>query len=568
MSELPNECWELVFGFLIQKHTDRYLEPISLVSKQFLSITNRLRFSLTICHPFTPRLLRRFPSLTSLDLTRFHGDLHALLLLISLSSLPFQSLNLSHHPSIPTNGLRALAKKIPTLVSLTCSNMRSLSGADLLFIGECFPLLQELDLSFPEHSDNDPVSDFSVKALSLGLPKLRKINLSGNSFIGDASLFSLCKNCEFLEEVVIFSCHFITQVGIASAIRERPGLCSLSVDNFTGSKRLDFSRPHVTSSFVSSLVSLKGLNCLDLSCSSISDELLCCVADEGLPLRKLVLQHCCSFSYVGIFSLLSKCQLVQHLDLQNAEFLNDQHVEELSVFLANLVYIDVSGCASLTDSALFTLAGSCHLLNEIKMGATHIGKERVEGPLVGCGANFQVTALHLGHNKYLRDENVKMFASIFPSLQLLDLSFCQDISEGVVETLKMCHEIRHLKLALCSGVGLLGLNFQVPNLVELNLSRSVIEDEALYVVSKYCGGLAYLHLEDCCRVTAKGVRQVVENCTQLREINLKSCYNVAASVVTWMVFSRPSLRKITAPPQFDSSDGMKELLLRHGCFVC
>jgi len=44
---------------------------------------------------------------------------------------------------------------------------------------------------------------------------------------------------------------------------------------------------------------------------------------------------------------------------------------------------------------------------------------------------------------------------------------------------------------------------------------------------------------------------VVENCKELREINLKGCNKVNANVVDSMVFSRPSLRKIVTPPGFD-----------------
>ncbi|KHN01288.1 F-box/LRR-repeat protein 20 [Glycine soja] len=569
---LPDECWELVLKFL---KSHRHFEPLSLLSTQFLSITNRLRTSLTISDPtlpLLPNLFLRFPFLTSLDLTRLHhSHLHALFLHISRATLPLQSLNLSGHPAIPSNGFRILAKKVTTLKSLTCSHMGSLRNSDLILIAQCFPFLEHLDLSFPEDTDNStfPVSDVGVKALSLALPMLLSVDLSGNFFINDASILSLCKNCNFLEQVTIFECHFITQRGIASAIRERPCLRSFRVSNFgCGTKKGDFLRPSVTSDFITALVSLKGLTCLDLSCSSISDELLCCVAEEGIPLKKLVLQGCCNYSYVGVLCLLSTCQSLEHLDLQNAEFLCDQRVEELCEYLGNLVSVNVGGCRMLTDLALFALVRGCPLLNEIRMGGTDVGKRRVDQDLMNGVVNCQVKSLYLGNNSLLRDESVEMFASVCPSLEVLDLSSCCGISEGVVEVLRRCCEVRHLSLAFCSGVELAGLNFEVPKLEELNLSRSGVDDEMLSVISKCCRGLLHLDLENCSGVTANGVRQVVGKCTRLREINLGSCDEVGANVVAWMVFSRPSLRRIMAPPSFDLSDGQKELLLRHGCLVC
>jgi len=451
--------------------------------------------------------------------------------------------------------------------------MGCLRNADLLLIADCFPFLEHLDVSFPENNDNstDPVSDFGVKALSLALPNLRSVNLSGNYFINDPSILSLCKNCELLEEIVIFECHFITQRGIASAIRERPCLRSFCVSNFGyGIKNGDNARPYVTSDFITALVGLKGLTCLDLSCSSISDEFLCCVAEEKIPLKKLVLQGCCNYTYVGVLCLLSSCQTMEHLDLQNTEFLCDRRVEVLCEFLGNLVSINVSGCRTLTDLALFALIKNCPLLNEIKMEATDVGKKGIdveEELLVNGVVNRGVKSLYLGRNSWLRDENVEMIASVCPSLEVLDLSYCCGISEGVVEVLRRCREVRNLSLAFCSGVKLKGMEFEVPKLEELNLSRSTVDDETLCVISKCCRWLLHLDLENCSGVTGNGVREVVEKCRRLREINLVSCCEVEASVVAWMVFSRPSLRRIMAPPSFDLSGGQRELLLRHGCIV-
>ena len=59
---------------------------------------------------------------------------------------------------------------------------------------------------------------------------------------------------------------------------------------------------------------------------------------------------------------------------------------------------------------------------------------------------------------------------------------------------------------------------------------------------------------------------MVENCTQLREIDLGGCDKVHANVVASMVLSRLSLRKIGAPPSFDLRY-TKKLFSHHGCYV-
>ncbi|KAI4329380.1 hypothetical protein L6164_021648 [Bauhinia variegata] len=578
--DLPEECWELVFRFLGHH---RRLESLSLVCKQFLSIANRLRFSLTIYDPtilVLPRLFLRFPRLRIIDLSHFRGDLDRVLFQISRSGLDLDSLCLSNQKTLPLDGLRALSNsKMKKLKALICSKMKFLQDTDLVVIGDCFPFLQELDISFPGNSVdfsltslNDPetfvrpVSDSGIITLSSVLRNLRKVNLSGNYLVTDKSLLSLCNNCESLKEITLSGCNFITQIGIAYTILHRPNLTSISF-SVIGNRRI-LGIPSIDLDLIDSLLSLKSLAAIDLSNSCISDELLCSIAEEGLPLKKLILQSCCNYTYAGISCLLSRCQSVQYLDLQKAEFLTDQNVRELSIFLGNVISVNLSDTYKLTNSTFFTLTRNCPLLKEIKMERTHLGVQGLEDSVMDFVVNTQVESLHLAHNIRLGNESMKQFASVCPNLEMLDLRSCYCFSEeGVVEILKRCRKIRHLCLAFCAGLELFEIDFEVPKLEVLNLSGSRISDEGLSIISKRCCGLVHLELESCSNVTAKGVKQVVENCRALRKINLKCCRKVPANIVAWMVFARPSLRKIMAPPSLDLSDSQRKLLLRHGCLV-
>ncbi|XP_003628174.2 F-box/LRR-repeat protein 2 [Medicago truncatula] len=390
------------------------------------------------------------------------------------------------------------------------------------------------------------------------LPKLRKINLSRHYDISDSLLLHLCKNCEFLEEVVLFKYSSLTCDGIASAIRERPSLRSLSVGRQSNECGWwsNGSHDNISSHFTDSLVSLKGLTNLDLPFLRISDMFLSSIAIEVISLRRLVLRDCINYSYSGIFSLLSMCQCIQHLDLQYAYFLNNQHIFELSSFLGNLVSVNLSYCRMLDESALFSLVSKCPSLNEIKMECTSIGEESLKNSnsLVDFVVSPQLKSLYLAFNSLLCDENIKMFASIFPNLQLLDL--------------RRCKMIRHLNLTYCLGEKMQGVNFKLSKLEVLNLSHTRVDDKALRVISKNCFGLLKLLLEFCKGVTDKGVKHVLKNCTQLREISLRGCYEVKANIVDMMVFARPTLRKIIAPPGYHFPDKKGEVFSLHGCHVC
>ncbi|GAU45755.1 hypothetical protein TSUD_286160 [Trifolium subterraneum] len=488
-SDLPDECWEFIFRLIINEDENRnklrILNPLSLVSKQLLSVADRLRFTLTVYEPsYLHRIFKRFTNLNSIKLACFCIDSDKLLR--KISCFPWKQLtllSLYDQRRIPTNGLRAFSRKITTVTSLNCSHIGCLNSSDLFLIAECFPLLEELDLSYPKGCQNFTSYVDGVEALSLALIKLRKVNLSRFP-INNQSLYHLFNNCKYLEEVIIFECDKISSGGLASAIRERPTLTSLS---FSISNMED-SEVFATSQFIESLVSLKYLTCLVLRNLNISDELLYSIAREGLPLTKLGLPFCTNYNYNGIVCLLSKYRSIQHLNLQYADCLNDQHVVQLSSFLGDLVSINLGFCVELTESALYALVENCPSLSEIKM--ERFGSEGdivVNSDSLGkFGVYPQLKGLYLGHNSWLSDESIIMFASIFPNLQLLDLNSCHGISE-------------------------------VPKLQVLNLSGTEVDDETLCMISKNCSVLLRLQVDNCRGVTDKGVKHVVENCRQLRE---------------------------------------------------
>jgi hypothetical protein len=224
-SYLPEELWERIVKFLNDEgdynhysNIDDYgmlgfnrhhgsLRFLSVVSKQFLSITNRFRSSVTISDqtiPFLHRLFYRFPNVTSLSITLLsqdrlrEGDLSELLEKISTFPLDLISLTLYHPITLPTEGLQVLSQKMKNLTYLTCYQMKYIHKNDLFFIADCFPLLEELILTDTIYTNDLVMIDIDFQFLAL--PKLRKIALSCN-FIGHHSIIDFCKNCHHLQEV-------------------------------------------------------------------------------------------------------------------------------------------------------------------------------------------------------------------------------------------------------------------------------------------------------------------------------------------------------------------------------
>ncbi|MED6225791.1 hypothetical protein PIB30_097085 [Stylosanthes scabra] len=545
---LPDECWESIFKHLTNPHD---LESLSLVSRRFHSFINRIHTHLTISEgvlPHLPALLRRFTSLTSIKLTHyFTGDIDALLSQIASFDLPsLHSLDISYQRTFPSHGFRQFSQKFPTLKSLNCSE----TNPDLLLIVECFPNLEEIDVSLTSVSSD---TDLQVMALASGLKKLQKVDISGTYIIRDSSVFAFCQNCVFIEALVVHETNSISNIGIANAIRQRPQLRSLTV-----------GWGKVTLEFIDALVSLKCLTCLDLRCARISDEALCALAEGGLPLRELNLGDSKGYQYSGISCLLRKCNKLQFLDLQATQFLNDQRVIELSLLLGNLKVVKLGWNEILTDLSMFAIMHNCPLITEIRMERTSVGKHKLEEDCLVVNSHLKF--LYLSENKWLDDGSVTMLASLCPNLEMIDLTYCRRVSKGAIDVLRMCCKIQHMNLSH-SGCDLsqFRVNFEVPTLFVLNLSWTRIGNEELSLISKTCYKLKELDLDYCPKITANGVKQVVKNCEQLRMISLFSCDKVSCDVVAWMVFERPSLRKII-PPRFTSLIvGQRNLLLQHGC---
>ena len=77
-------------------------------------------------------------------------------------------------------------------------------------------------------------------------------------------------------------------------------------------------------------------------------------------------------------------------------------------------------------------------------------------------------------------------------------------------------DIRYLELPFLPQKELPWINFKSTKLEVLNLSKSRIDDEVLYAISKFCPQLQQLDVENCRDITEDGVRLVVVNCRHLR----------------------------------------------------
>lgn len=163
-----------------------------------------------------------------------------------------------------------------------------------------------------------------------------------------------------------------------------------------------------------------------------------------------------------------------------------------------------------------------------------------------------------------------MYTFVSPNLHLFDLKACNNIFEqDIIQVLRRSCKIIHLDLShFILNSMLLGMNFEVPNMNALTLSFSLVDEKSLYAISMRCCKFLQFIITCYFGFTEKGLQHVFKNYTQLREINLKNCYNLRTNIAPSMLLSSPSLRKITPPPHIHFSESKRKLILHQRCVIC
>ncbi|XP_039168333.1 F-box/LRR-repeat protein 2-like [Eucalyptus grandis] len=345
-----------------------------------------------------------------------------------------------------------MGSKFGALRVLVLSRIRLLGDANLVSIAECFPALEELDISYPLQSDSARVTDDGISDLSRKLQRLSRMNLSGNRSLSDQSLVVLSVNCPSLKEIKLGGCGSIIGRGIAPLIVNRPHLVSLAL-NYTTLEAI--FREELVDSFGHS----RGFISLDFSGSFIWDGLLMAVAEANIPLKRLILSRALGFSFDEIQMIMLCHQDIEVLDLEAVRFLTDDDMSVICEDLRSLTHINICRCSNLTMATLYSLMTQCPFLKAIKMGKTNLREDDAnETDIV---VNSQVRYLHIPYNGKLTDECLKKIRRMCPNLQYLDVSNCSKITgDGISGVLKSCAEICYLKICGLKNIRNLCIDFE------------------------------------------------------------------------------------------------------------
>ncbi|GMQ09137.1 hypothetical protein CsSME_00052616 [Camellia sinensis var. sinensis] len=454
--ELSEDCWELILNRLAIDDFNSLQSP-SLVCKQFLSITDRIRLKLEAsdrlfyrnnCDALF-RSLQRFRNLKDIELRDpvfgDKADVNYPIRRIASSGLDLQSLSLTclrKPPFLKT--FMKLGSTMKNLKILRCCLLECLRNHHLVAIADALPWLEELDIQFscyywsPGRDSNSRsakymVTDAGIEALSRKLRGLRKIDITGQVGCSDRSLIALSSNCVLLNEIRCCSCK-VTEHGICFVLRHSRNLICFKAGRY-------YSSPDVSFTFENSMIYATSLRDLELDPHGNQDRLICSIAAAGIQLEKIILYNDSGLSLHGLSTFFCACPSLTHLMLCSIDILTDNSTRDLCRYLPNLVSIKFDQCSNLTTAIFFILAKECPVLSEIEM--PHINLQVEDNFDMDLERNYQIRSLDLSCAR-VNNEFLKKIGVVCPNLQTLNVTGLYTLTEGIEEILKCCSQIKHL----------------------------------------------------------------------------------------------------------------------------
>ncbi|TVU32513.1 hypothetical protein EJB05_24244 [Eragrostis curvula] len=229
----------------------------------------------------------------------------------------------------------------------------------------------------------------------------------------------------------------------------------------------------------------------------------------------------------------------RHLKVLNLEFAQDIedwhfiHLKDMSaISLDNLELLNLNACQKLTDKGIEAATSICPNLQGFSIywivGLTdssimHITKN--------CK---QILDLNLSGCKNISDKGLRLIANNYQGLKKLNITRPADTKsdilfrcvkltdDGLQEVLQKCTSLESLNLyALSSFTDKVYKEIgSLTNLTFLDLCGAQnLTDDALACMSR-CGGLTYLNLTWCVRVTDVGVIAIAQGCRSLELLSL------------------------------------------------
>lgn len=299
------------------------------------------------------------------------------------------------------------------------------------------------------------------------------------------SLRDVISGVPALESLNLQGCFNLNDTGLAQAFtQEQPCLTVLD---------LSLCKQITDSSLARIAQYLPNLEALELGgCTNITNTGLLLIAWGLKKLKGLNLRSCRHISDVGIGHLAGLNREnaegnleLEYLALQDCQKLTDDALRNISLGLLNLKSINLSFCASVTDSGLKYLAKMANLRE-----------------------------LNLRSCDNISDVGMSYLAEGGSRITSLDVSFCDKMGDkALLHVSQGLFQLRSLSLSACQvsddGIGRIARNLH--DLDTLNIGQcSLITDKGLHAVADHLRNLRCIDLYGCTQITTVGLERIMQ----------------------------------------------------------
>ncbi|CAN1276870.1 F-box/LRR-repeat protein 3 [Linum perenne] len=549
---LSDEVVFAILDFLGSNPLDR--KSFSLVCRSFYHTESRHRRSVKpLRHEHLPRILSRYRSVSRLDLSLCPRISDGSLSLISGScGETLRSIDLSRSRFFSYGGLVSLAVNCKNLVEIDLSNATELRDAAASAVAEA-KNLEKLWLGRCKL-----ITDMGVGCIAVGCKKLRLISLKwclGVTDLGvgliavkckelrslDLSYLPITNKClpailklQYLEDLVLEGCFGIDDDGLTAA---NHGCKSL--------KMLDMSScQNISHVGLSSLISGSGsLQQLTLAYGSPVTLALANSLKMLSLLQSLKLDGCLVTSD-GLKAIGNLCSSITELSLSKCTGVTDEGLSSLVSKHRDLKKLDITCCRRITDVSIAHIANTCTNLTSLKMeSCTLVPREAFV--LIGQRCHF-LEELDLTDNE-IDDEGLKSISRC-SKLSSLKLGICLNITDDGLSHIGIyCSKLTELDLYRSAGIGdsgILAIASGCPDLEMINMSYCKdITDSSLISLSK-CLRLNTFESRGCSLITSLGLAAIAVGCRQLSKLDVKKCHSIDDAGMLPLAHFSQGLRQI------------------------
>ncbi|XP_066286005.1 F-box/LRR-repeat protein 17-like isoform X2 [Branchiostoma lanceolatum] len=260
-------------------------------------------------------------------------------------------------------------------------------------------------------------------------------------------------------------------------------------------------------------------------------------------LQQLDMGFCKVLDLTMLHIIVDNCPQLEEVNVEGCVSIRDSCLMVLSR-LSRLKVLNLSHCTSVTDDGVCHLVRNCPGLVSLNIdGIAWITDSAVQDLAACCPSMRQ---LYLDGDE-LTDASISAVTDSCAQLELLDISFCEGVTDLSVHNIPRLQYLEHLRLKrgmqLSTAVMLhLFTSSTLTGLTYLNLTEcTAVNNGAVERITKCCPHLKELYLCWCWDITEEGLEHIINNLSKLHHLDVTGLDKITGACLTSLPSALPLL---------------------------